>query len=237
MDITVHNAELSVIGQTEVFVLTLELTQKDGSTDHIGWVLPSEVFESRAAEYGLDPVNDWDQLLALVLYENHLGQDPEALLADPDHLFNAPTVAHARKAQLAKIKKWRGTGKIRGLTGPPANRGTLENATALASSGDDIDPLQFIKDNAPISAERIAVRTEYTRRRRNLMRARRAGRNTVDLVDLDAASNQAAADTHRAARPARRHLTGEQLAARLLRPEVIDPNRPPRTAGRDRRAT
>lgn len=231
MNILVHHVELSTIVGQPVYVATVEV-QGDHELGADGLevrLIPHDVFEGRAGEYGIDPGSKtgWRDLLDLVFYGDRLGGDQ---LADPDHLLNAPTIAHARKARLGRIKTMRGRGKLTGATGVSEHRGLLQNALGVANSGVE-DPLEFIKRTAPMSRPHLRVRAEFTRRRRNHIRAARAGRNTRDLLpdDVTAADVQARTDMTLADLHEGRESAAE-LAVRLLGPQATEPNQPPATA-------
>jgi len=224
LDITVHNAEYSVLNDHHVFVLSVEIDAQDGNPPrYMAHVMPADIFEWRASEYEIDLSTDagWDDVMHIVMYENQVTPDADVLLADPEHLLNAPTVADARKARLAFIKDKRGQGKLRGVAGPPTfHRAILDNATALATSGDEVDPLQFIRDTAPVSEDHMKVKREYNRRRRNAIKARRNGRDIVEMTPVDEVDAPVTPG-----KPMGQRETARQLADRLLRPE-------PRQSGR-----
>jgi len=221
MDIVIHHVELSLVGKDQknpVYVATVE---EPGFVDDSGegllgcvlHIVPADTFETRAAEYDID-VNKpggWDQVFELVFGDTSGGLSPEEQLNDPDFLLNSPTVAQAREAQLGKIRKARGEGKVRGLTGQSEQKGILNEARAINNSAEE-DPLEFIKRTAPMSKEHMAVKREFTRRRRNLVRARRAGRHPFEAADLDAVDGQVKRDMK--LMPDRE--TPEQLAQTLL---------------------
>jgi hypothetical protein len=215
VDITVHNAEYSVLNDQQIYVLSVEIDAHDGRPPRfMAHVMPADIFEWRAAEYEIDLSTDsgWDDVMHIVMYENQVTPDADVLLADPDHLLNAPTVAHARKARLAFIKEKRARGKLRGVAGPPTfHQAILDNATRLATSGDETDPLQFIRDTAPVSEDHMRVKREYNRRRRNVIRARRQGRNIVEMTEVN---DQVKRDMKMGHRESAR-----ELSDRLLRPE------------------
>lgn len=232
MEIAVHHAELAKIGDRPYYVLTTEITHDDGTVEAQAHIMPTDTLEWRAAEYDLDPgtTQGWSDLLNLVLYEQHLDAGgPEEQLADPDGLWQAPTVAAARKARMGRVKTRRGKGRARGVPGPSAQKAIVDDAVGIMGSGEQ-DPLEFIKQTAPISAEHLQVKREYVRRVRGRVRARHAGRDPVQLADLDAISEQAAGDTARsfvARTPLPERESAEALAARLLgqarHPTGVDP--------------
>ena len=220
MDVIIHHVELSLfMGSQPAYVITIEDPRfvdetGGGAVGVMVSLMPTEIFESRAAEYDIDVTKPggWDDLIDLVFASSHgAEQSLYAELADPDFLFNAPTVAHARKAKLRAIRKARGTGKVRGLTGEAVHRGVLDNATGVGNSGAE-DPIEFIKRTAPMSPEHIKVKQEYTRRRRNLIRVRREGRTATELVEMvDGVDDQVKRDMKMRTRE-----TPEEMARRLL---------------------
>jgi hypothetical protein len=139
-------------------------------------MMPTDVFESRAAEYGIDPESPdgWDDLLHLVFAPKGPQPSIEAQLADPDHLFNAPTIEHARQVKMRQIRKAMGTRRLRGVLGVSEHRALIDEATRIAHS-DAEDPLEFIKRTAPMSPEHIVVKAENIRRIRHQYKARRLG--------------------------------------------------------------
>lgn len=234
MNITVHHVELSKLADQALYVATLEV-EGDHELGPDGLevqLIPHDAFESRAGEYAIDTSSKtgWRDLLDLVFYGDRLPETDLQQLADPDHLLNAPTVAHARKTRLARIRAMRGKGALTGATGESEDRALLADATGVASSGAE-DPLEFIRRTAPMSREHMRVRAEFTRRRRNHIRATRAGRNPRDLVpdDVAAADNQARADMTVADLHEGRESAAE-LAARLLGQPATEPNQPAATA-------
>lgn len=84
----------------------------DDDSPPVVHLFPESTLAWRAAEYGLDPT-DTAALLDIVLHEPFIpvpdpepvrlvGQEP-AKKAAPVHLYNAPTIADARTAHLARI--------------------------------------------------------------------------------------------------------------------------------------
>lgn len=217
IDILVHHAELSVQGGRQVYVMTVETVRDDqpeGRLNDVGvHLMETETFESRAAEYGVDLDADdaWDQLFDLVLGGSQVNEDVNDQLADPDHLWNAPTIAHARKERLRRIHKVRGGGALRGVPGKSRNRVISNTAIGLENSEEE-DPLEFIRRTAPMSPEHIKIKQEFTRRRRNLIRARRAGRHPLRLTDMSEVDDQVRRDM-RLRTP---RESAEELAQRLL---------------------
>ena len=214
MNIDIHHVELSMRGSEPVYVVTIEDPEFEGepgmgSSVH---VMPTDVFETRAAEYDIDvtKTGGWEQVLDLVFGEQLPGESVGGQLADPQFLLNAPTIAEAREAKLGKIRGVLGEGKLRGMPGTSKHRAILNDANAVTNSGEE-DPLEFIKRTAPMSRDHIKVKQEFTRRRRNLIRAKRAGRHPIELGDLAEVDAQVKRDM---AIPTRE--SAEDLAVRLL---------------------
>ncbi len=233
MNITVHHVELSTIAGQAMYVATCEVEQPGAEIEGLEvQLIPHDTFEAKAGEYAIDTSSKtgWQDLLDLVFYGERLPETAQDQLADPDHLLNAPTVAHARKTRLGRIKAMRGKGTLTGATGETADRVLLSDAGGVVNSGKE-DPLEFIRRTAPMSREHLRVRAEFTRRQRNRLRAARAGRNTRDLLpeDVLAAGDQARADMTLADLHEGRESAAE-LAARLLGPPATEPNQPPATA-------
>jgi len=204
--------DLVRIRQDELYVAAVEQQKFEDFVGLRGMLLPVDVFESRAAEYDIDPDSPtgWDDLFHMVLGPPGDDRPVEEMAEDPNHLYNAPSIERAREAKLGRIRQAMGARKLRGLPGASPHRLKLGGAVALGDSGAE-DPLEFIKRTAPMSRAHIAVKQEYVRRNRTLIRARRAGRNPEAMVDPNAPEEKAVRDMK-----LHRRETPEQLAQRLL---------------------
>jgi len=188
MDVVVHHVELSLWNGVPVFVSTIEMPRRINDPPLAEGelplaeirVTPTELFESLAVEYDIDPdaPGGWDELLEIWAYAYRLGESSEEQLADPDFLINAPTGAHARKARLRKIRKFRGAGRLRGLPGRSERRLLLGDAQGLENSAEE-DPIEFIRRTAPMSRPHMRVKAAHVHRERMKMRALRAGRQSA----------------------------------------------------------
>ena len=203
-EILVHHAELSLRGDEPFYVISIEDERREDFVGLRGHIMPADTFESRAAEYELDPESPtfWDDVFQITLFNKTNHDTIEDHLADPDHLFNAPTVAHARAAALGRARKYLGKRRLRGLPGHSEHRLMMARATSLMTSEDE-DPLEFIKRTAPMSPEHMYVKREFVRRQRDRVRMRR------EKLDAD---NERVRDMR--LRP--RREGPEQLAQRLL---------------------
>lgn len=216
-DLVVHHVELSTVNSDPLYVATLGVgSMLDDPTIPALKVeiMPTDVFESRAAEYDIDPESDggWDDLFHLVFAPPGEVDSVATQLVDPDHLFNAPTIEHARKAKMRKIRKAMGARKLYGATGVSEHRILVGEATRMLTSEAE-DPLEFIKRTAPMSMEHIAVKAENIRRIRHQFKARRLG------LDPHRAYTPAELEAHakkRAMKKAPTRESADALAIRLL---------------------
>ncbi|MFI1166572.1 hypothetical protein ACH4UM_23950 [Streptomyces sp. NPDC020801] len=164
------------------------MTRPDG-TGH-AYVFPKFTLEQRAAEYGFDPT-DIDTLLDVVLHEQFVhspgGPDTEDAAARqgmlspaltpsgiarkgqmvPTDLFNAPTIADARAAHLARV------------TDAKQNRGRVQ-----PSAKGRPDPLDRIRAEHGITPEGVAARARVVDLQRRAMRGQ--------LTDIEAKELSAA---------------------------------------------
>lgn len=225
-DILVHHVELSYLRDIPHYVAVVGdgFVSGDNGEQFPAFrakVMPADVFESRAAEYGIDPDSPggWDDILHLVLAPQ--GEDDRTVeqeLDDPDHLWNAPTVEHARRTKMARVRKAMGAGKLRGVTGVSEHRLLLNEATRIQES-DAEDPLEFIKRTAPMSREHIAVKQEFVRRHRHKAKARRLGLDpdrAYSEKELEQHAKRQAAKAAKAVDQQPQRETPDQLAIRLL---------------------
>jgi len=228
-DLLVHHVELSYLRDEPHYVVTLGVgVMEDDPTAPALRVelMPADIFESRAAEYGIDPDSEggWDDILHIVLAPQGDVGSVEQYLADPDHLFNAPTVEHARHAHMRRIRKAMGTRKLRGVTGISEHRVLVNEATRMMESEAE-DPLEFIKRTAPMSPDHMAVKQENIRRIRHQFKARRLG------LDPNRAYTPEELDAHtkrRAMKLTPTRESADQLATRLLGAPLDSPRSPDR---------
>lgn len=180
-DLLIYHVELSDFSNGPHYVVVAgdgEIEDAPGEAIALrGKMMPSDVFESVAAQYDIDPEapGGWDELLLLVL--GPAGEEDRSVeqeLDDPNHIYNAPSVAHAREARLGRARKALGTRKLRGVPGVSEHKLLANEAVRIAESSAE-DPLEFIKRTAPMSPEHIAVKREHMRRARIQIRARRLG--------------------------------------------------------------
>jgi len=219
-DIFIHHAEMSLVGGEPHYVVAVQEGELYGDDIPEGAValtchlLPADIFESRAAEYGIDPETPggWDDILHIVFAPVQDSRTISEQLADPDHLYNAPTTEHARKAKLLQVRKAMGARKLRGVLGVSEHRLLINEATRIEES-DAEDPIEFIKRTAPMSHEHIRVKQEYVRRTRITSKARRLG------LDPNRAYTPEELEQHekrRAMKKEPQRESADKLAIRLL---------------------
>jgi hypothetical protein len=105
VDIEVNDAILIEDKKTGTQIWQVTYTADGQSYSH---VFPHSTFHWRVAEYGLDP-DDVHGLLEAILYEWHVEIDPD----HPQSLGNAPTIADAKAAYLARIASKKSAGQLR----------------------------------------------------------------------------------------------------------------------------
>lgn len=136
---------------------------QDGEGNTHTHVFPADIFEWRAAEYNLDPVEDFETLLDMVLYgpfipsptvPDNFDQDPayqagKVSMATkrvgmvgvgddvPTHLYNAPNIDEAREAHLMRVAHAKAN-RIN-FTTPQAS---LKHSSIAAESNDPLDVIR-----------------------------------------------------------------------------------------------
>jgi hypothetical protein len=85
----------------------------------MGHLMPQEIIDNRAAEYGLDPA-DIDSILEIILHEEHLPMVEDPVTGTVKHedddqvVTSAESTTQAREAHLARLKKSRVSVKVKG---------------------------------------------------------------------------------------------------------------------------
>lgn len=212
-EVVIQHIELSLApGDQPIYVASVIDPHYEGEEVGIRVeIMPADVFESRAAEYGIDVTKPggWDDVLDIVFVGVPSASiDPTM---DPDQLYAAPTIEHARKARLKAIRGDSKGCRVSGVSGHSENKAILGEALGIDSSGAE-DPVEFIKRTAPMSKEHIKVKQEFVRRQRNQVRVRRAGRRSHEMVDMEQVTDQVRRDMK--LMPERE--SSDDLAARLL---------------------
>lgn len=136
----------------------LNKTLDDGTVEEGCHVMPTDIMEWRAAEYGIDPT-DVDTLLDIVLAEPYLTAEDWAV---GTRLIDAPDIATARADHIARCAR----AKLR------------HRMSTRPSKAAPDHPLEVIRRNHRIDPDVIAVKAEYVSRMR-LDVAAEAVRSTV----------------------------------------------------------
>lgn len=116
-----------------------------------GHCFPKDVFEWRAAEYGIDPT-DMDTLVDIVLVEPFIS--PGDMKAG-EMLHDAPTIAEARQAHLARCSRAKLRARITTRTAALRNAGGL---------------LDQLRTQSPMDTEVMQVKEQYVREMRQAHR-------------------------------------------------------------------
>lgn len=152
-------------------------TLDDGSTEEGCHVMPHDVLEWRAAEYGIDP-SDVDTLMDIVLAEPYLTEEEQSTGAN---LADAATVQEAREAHLARCAK----AKLR---------------HRMSTRGKD-HKLNKIKQESPINPEAVQLKQELVEHARGQhheqSRARRQDPEAQRVAHLRALVNDNRTSTRR----------------------------------------
>lgn len=86
-------------GHSDRWYIDSEVQMEDGSILFDRHVVPKDILEWRAAEYGIDP-NDYDTLFDIIIAEPYIEAD---WYHSDQSLFFAPTIDEARENYLAKV--------------------------------------------------------------------------------------------------------------------------------------
>lgn len=115
-----------------------------------GHCFPKDIFEWRAAEYGIDP-SDMDTLIDIVLSEPFL---VESDYSSGESLHDAPSIAAARTAHLARCVQ----GKLRGRI---TTRGKIAREGGV---------LHKVRAESPMHEEVLQVKREHVESQRKALR-------------------------------------------------------------------
>lgn len=154
MDIKITDAVLHGLPDApNVWVLGTEITHDDGTVQPMAYLMPEDIFESRAAEHGIDPT-DKDQLIEMVLFEQHLGIKP----FDP-----APDTQTLMK----KIKQRKNGGEIssrnRADHEAPVATATGPQVLLIDAKHDPENPLGVLKREMLLDPDMIEVKRRIHR--------------------------------------------------------------------------
>lgn len=131
-----------------------DLTMDDGTTTEHGHSIPKDTLEWRAAEYDLDPENDLDTILDIVLAEPYIADEDRA---EGEALHDAPDIATARAKHVSRCAKAKLKHRISTRATPAAKR---------AGEGTAPHPLDMIRNECVMDRTVIAVKKEHVRQAR-----------------------------------------------------------------------
>lgn len=184
-EVVLHHAQIVVRGDSSSLLLDVEVVHDDGTTSRIPHLVPGDVFEIRAAEYGLDLVADLDEVIEIVLLEPYLPAPVDANgdgIPDhdhPRHLYQADTLADARAHLRERIAQFRGPKKrggrgVRGVVGRPDRKVPLAPGVSVWGEATATeDPIGFLKRSCPMDPDHMALRREMVAATRAEQRAAR----------------------------------------------------------------
>lgn len=155
MDIILHHVDIVEQNDQELFVMSIEYLEGE-EPQRVVMIRPTDVFETRVAEYDLDP-NDTETIIEVIFYETFLSMEDED---KSKALHFAESKSVARKEHLRRIRKMCDSGRVIGVSGVTQFIPTTSQDVIVASSGAD-DPLEFLKQELVMSPEHIAVKREY----------------------------------------------------------------------------
>lgn len=155
-----------------------EMAQPDGSTRLVQYVMPVDVLEWRAAEYGIDP-KEVDLLMDLVLYEP-LVPPVEGETTPP--LFTASSVEEAREIHVGRVMAVKQ--KLRPV--PNAWKSNPQRVNRFNQAGVDqswidaitTDALEHIRTGHLMNEEVVAEKAALISHARRNIRSRPASRFT-----------------------------------------------------------
>jgi hypothetical protein len=155
MDIVIHQIDIVDRDDHEIFVMAVEYLK--GENPHrVVMIRPTDVFETRVAEYDLDP-DDIETIIEVIFYEMFLTVEDE----DKSKVLHvADTKAIARKEYMRRIRKMCNNGRVIGVPGNSPYVPTTPGDVVVASSGDE-DPVEFLKREIVMSPDHIAVKRAY----------------------------------------------------------------------------
>jgi hypothetical protein len=137
-----------------------DVTLDDGAVTGHGHSIPKITLEWRAAEYNLDPVEDFETILDIVLTEPYIASDEQVGTVPGEELYDAPDIATARARHVSRCARAKLACRL----------STRKAANATAAKGDQpANPLDLIRRTAVIDPLVVEVKKEHVRRSRESM--------------------------------------------------------------------
>jgi hypothetical protein len=135
-----------------------DVTSENGSTTEHGHSIPKDTLEWRAAEYDLDPADQLETLLDIVLAEPYIDETEQVGTVPGEELIDAPDIATARARHLSRCAK----AKLKHRISTRAKTRAGEPLEVAASD----NPLDVIRENVVIDPAVVAVKKAHVRRMR-----------------------------------------------------------------------
>jgi hypothetical protein len=186
MQITVHHADLVKMGGGRAWMVGTLVEADDATAQRMGLptgggpvamvsVLPEEMFENLAVEYGLDP-DDFDILLDVALYLPYVDDPITHDHPKAPHLVD--DIAEAREHVLDQVRAKKGRGRVAGEKGRSKIGAAGPLMQILADSGVE-DPIEVLRREMPMSLPHIEIKREAYRQQRDRVRRERGARAAV----------------------------------------------------------
>lgn len=134
-----------------------DVTYDNGFVTEHGHSIPKETLEWRAAEYDLDPVQDFESILDVVLAEPYIASEEQVGTVAGSELHDAPDIATARAHHISRCARAKLKCRI--------STRKVVNAKVLRA-GEDANPLDVIRRDAVIDPVVVAIKKEHVRRAR-----------------------------------------------------------------------
>lgn len=170
---------VGVDGSTPVPTWHIEqkITQTDGSTQNLIYVLPMDTIEWRCAEYGYDPINDLDFLTDSILIEPHVDDVDNS---HADFLYNSDTIEKAKAAHQARFRTH--LSQVQLVDNPAA--GALADATSVSKGKPGVRDV--FRRHSPLDPEVLQIKADHVRRHHSRLAADRAAKTAAILGPIPA---------------------------------------------------
>jgi len=132
--------------------LTREIDEQDGSIRVDKYQFPYEIFDIRAAEYGIDRNEDFRELVDIVMYEVELTN------AETSLLWDMPTIEDARREYCRSVAavKWTHDG----IGEPPGEQDSMVREWLNQNCSNDRELRELIASQRDVNREITAKRRE-----------------------------------------------------------------------------
>lgn len=135
-----------------------DVAHDNGTTTEHGHSIPKETLEWRAAEYDLNPADQMETLLDIVLAEPYIDESEQVGTVTGEELIDAPDIATARTRHVTRCAK----AKLKHRISTRKKNQAGETSSAAASG----NPLDVIRTGAVIDPIVVEVKKAHVRRMR-----------------------------------------------------------------------